>query len=762
MSNSDAPKPLPADPYDGVLLENDVLGARIWGPPNRPTITLGASDIWDRRWFAERQPLVTLAQIRELAAEDRLQEVAPSPNRTVYSLYHRYDFPCPKPGAQLILLTPFAGNATVLRDGRDAVLDIRGGGKSLTVRITVMIDRRLLVLDCAADGLRPGDLAVRVYRHADTILPGQPLDPTLGGERSAEDFEPLPPPSSFSLDGRAWGIVQQFPADPTFTDGFAFSVAAALADADAAVEQQDGATGLGTPLCAEQEGRLDHGIVKRYTPINDAAGAAATATLGAPPHTFSLFATVATSSDSDDPVTDADRTITTALELGSQRLRSENSAALGLARRARRAKAAVGTGTEIVASETVLPQLRVANGYYGDVPMCSVGPTKFCFQDAGLWHADFHLNEIRAEPLLTTGRFEDVASFADLIRTLLPQAEENAADVYDLPGAMYPLVHFPMRCRGIAHTNLTWEQDIGLNGLVAKPLWLYHRYTGDETFLRDVAYPVLRSCAVFCQAYLSEGDDGRLHLVPAVSPEHWGLTANFERNRDCTSALTLTRYLLLAAADAADVLGTQSDETAAWRSAANRLTAYPTYDTPDGPIWTDVLDAPPIEYNIPVPLTPVFWGDDVGLDSPRDVLEIAYRTLDRIDVWKPHRGYLDSCIRPRLGVYRPEASIGAENLLQSYQSIRLFPAIPDGVDASMENFRAEGGFIVSATRNPLGGVSDVEITSICGAECRVANPWPGRAIRVSVDGTSAASRPIDDSHIAFRTEVNRTYRLAAE
>ena len=74
-------------------------------------------------------------------------------------------------------------------------------------------------------------------------------------------------------------------------------------------------------------------------------------------------------------------------------------------------------------------------------------------------------------------------------------------------------------CRGIAHTNLTWEQDMGLNGLVTKPLWLYYRYTGDRDFLRDVAYPVLRECARFSAAYLSEEKDGRLHLVPTVSPE---------------------------------------------------------------------------------------------------------------------------------------------------------------------------------------------------------------------------------------------------
>ncbi|MFH1570666.1 MAG: hypothetical protein ABIL09_21930, partial [Gemmatimonadota bacterium] len=58
---------LPRDPQDAVTLENDVLGARLWGPPTQPTLSLGKSDLWDRRWLGERQPPVPLARIRELA-----------------------------------------------------------------------------------------------------------------------------------------------------------------------------------------------------------------------------------------------------------------------------------------------------------------------------------------------------------------------------------------------------------------------------------------------------------------------------------------------------------------------------------------------------------------------------------------------------------------------------------------------------------------------------------------------------------------------
>jgi len=751
--------PLPPDPHDGVLLENDVIGVRLFGPPDAPTLVVGASDIWDRRWFGERQRVVSLAQIRQLAMSDRLGEVARHPNDTVYDLYHLYDFPCPKPGAQVILRTPFAERSTIERDERGLRLVVEGSGKRLAVRVWVMLTRRLVVIESTPDRIEPGDLSVRVFRHRDTILPGEPVDPTIGGRSSPRDFEQLPPPRAVRV-ARIWGVAQRFLPEPTFPDGFEFAVAAMALGLDPLIEVREGERGLGTPLWAEQEGRLDHGVVKRYRPINEATGAAATASFRALTGDVAFLATVGTSHDGPDPVLAARRALEEAAAVGVAALRREQEEAFAHARRNHRAEATVGGSVCLAAPRIVMPRLRKPGGYYGDVPLCSVGPTKFCFQDSALWHADLHLNEVRAEQPLTLGRFEEVYSFADLIGTLLPQAQENAHDVYGLPGAMYPLVHFPLRCRGIAHTNLTWEQDIGLNGLVAKPLWLLYRFTGNRAFLEEVAYPVLRSCARFCRAYLTEGRDGCLHIIPTVSPEHWGLTARFERNRDCTSALTLTRYLFGAAAQAADVLGGDQAEAADWRRTAKQLAPYPTYESETGTIWTDVADAPPVEYNIPVPLSPVFWGDDVGFDSPPEVLDIARRTLDRINVWPPHRSYLDSCIRPRLGLYRYGATIGPENLLLSYQSVRIFPALPPDQEIVMENFAAEGGFRVSARRSAHGEVEDVRILSTLGGPCRLANPYAGRAAVVNRDdGGQVAAGAVGARHLTFATEPGVTYRI---
>jgi hypothetical protein len=763
-----------------LKLENDILGALLWGPATQPTLSLGRADIWDRRWFGDRQPLITMARIRELAMADRLSDIMRHANDSVYNVYHLYDFPCPKPGAQLILGTPFASSVCVRRlPGRTVEIVAEGEEKRLLSTVWVSLCRSLVLLSCRAEGLCPKDLWVRVYRHRDTILPGCPMDPTVGGKPSAPDFEPLPAPRSF-YEGRNFGIIQDFAPELTFPGGFSVAVLATVLDANWEIECRDNERGLGTPLWAEQEGRLDHGTVKRYTPINESPGAAATASLRQIPASFTVLAAIATTQDGPDPAAEASGMLDEARELGGDGLLEEHGQTLRQAERKPRASVRVtgraestriygvssteetkhDGGVEIKAAETVLPPLRRPGGLYGDVPLCSVGSTKFWFQDAGLWHNDFHLNEIRAEPMLTLGLFPELLPYCEMVHGLLPMAEENAREVYGLPGAMYPLVHFPIRCRGVTHTNPTWEQDMGLNGLVTKPLWLYYRYTGDEEFLRELAYPVLRSCARFCRSYVRPEDDGYLHIFPTVSPEHWGLTARFARNRDCLSALTLTRYLFRAAAQAARSLGVDGEEAADWAASAERLAPFPTFQTPDGPVWVDVAGAPPIEYNIPVPLSAVFWGDEVGLDSPPDLLETARRTLAQIRVWRPHSFYLDWCIRPRLGVWGPDSKLVPECFLLSYQSIRIFPSVPPEGEIVMEDFAAEGGFRVSAARTAEGTVENVRITSVLGHPCRLANPWPGRQVVCNDEkGDRVVSVGEVASHISFKTDPGERYRL---
>jgi hypothetical protein len=74
----------------------------------------------------------------------------------------------------------------------------------------------------------------------------------------------------------------------------------------------------------------------------------------------------------------------------------------------------------------------------------------------------------------------------------------------------------------------------------------------------------------------------------------------------------------------------------------------------------------------------------------------------------------------------------------------------------MENFAAEGGFRVSATRTGGNEVRNVKIHSNLGGPCRLANPWPGDGARVRGPDVDLESR---SSIITFETRPDETYEL---
>jgi len=162
-----------------------------------------------------------------------------------------------------------------------------------------------------------------------------------------------------------------------------------------------------------------------------------------------------------------------------------------------------------------------------------------------------------------------------------------------------------------------------------------------------------------------------------------------------------------------------------------------------------------------VPLTSVFWGDDIGLDSPPDQIELAKRTLERINVWQPHQGYLTT-VRRRLGLYKPEDGLGIDNVLQSHTGvIRVFPTVPDDFEGGFDNLGAQGAFVVSATRTKVG-VASVTVQSLAGNACRMANPWPGKEVKATcVETGEKVVVEGDGAYVVFSTEKGMTYTLGA-
>jgi len=179
---------------------NDDIGVILWGPDAAPTLSVGKSDVWDRRNPLPPDPVLTLNEIMERA---KAGDPTVINGASYYSAYNSHDFPCPKPVGQIILLMPFLGPdgiMTVNQNSREMRLTAARGEKKIEMRLFVSAIRNLIVIDGEAKGIEKGDFAIRLYRHRDTIVPGGELHPTIGGGRSPNDFEQLPMPRAGQAD----------------------------------------------------------------------------------------------------------------------------------------------------------------------------------------------------------------------------------------------------------------------------------------------------------------------------------------------------------------------------------------------------------------------------------------------------------------------------------------------------------------------------------------------------------------------------------
>ena len=178
---------------------------------------------------------------------------------------------------------------------------------------------------------------------------------------------------------------------------------------------------------------------------------------------------------------------------------------------------------------------------------------------------------------------------------------------------------------------------------LCRHLWDHYDYGRDETFLREVAWPLVRDATAFCLDWLVERPDGSLAVSPSTSPENHfvapdgkpaavsvSTTADVAMIRDL-----LDRALDLQAAvdragdgDGVDVTGSDNKE---WRErvtdALNRLPAERV--GADGRVaeWsTELTDAEPKHRHMSH-LFGVYPAERIGPDSTPDLAAAALQTL---------------------------------------------------------------------------------------------------------------------------------------
>ncbi|UQZ80852.1 Glycosyl hydrolase family 65 central catalytic domain protein [Paenibacillus konkukensis] len=178
-------------------------------------------------------------------------------------------------------------------------------------------------------------------------------------------------------------------------------------------------------------------------------------------------------------------------------------------------------------------------------------PTKW----GSMWYWDVNI-QAAFWPLYTANHLEIAEAFHEGLFTYADNAERMAKQFYGLDGLAGDYPH------ALYFSIWPW---------CAQLVWDYYRYSMDESFLREKAYPLFARIARFFEGYLQyDAGRDRYDVFPDISPEQGPLT----RNSTCT--LSSVKYLLHMAAEANERLGEAAEDRRRWKAIAERLAPYPT------------------------------------------------------------------------------------------------------------------------------------------------------------------------------------------
>lgn len=186
------------------------------------------------------------------------------------------------------------------------------------------------------------------------------------------------------------------------------------------------------------------------------------------------------------------------------------------------------------------------------------------------WSGDYHFNinvQMCYAPAYQGNRLEHLRPLFEMIWSWLPRLRDNARKFVGIDdGVMLPHA-VDDRCTVIGNF-WTGTMDHACTAWVAKMMFDYWRFGGDEAFLRDRAYPFMLGAMRVFEQMLERREDGSLSLPVSVSPEYRGSAMN-AWGRDASFQLAAIHGLAEALQTASRVLGIAPDPS--WQELREKL-----------------------------------------------------------------------------------------------------------------------------------------------------------------------------------------------
>lgn len=374
---------------------------------------------------------------------------------------------------------------------------------------------------------------------------------------------------------------------------------------------------------------------------------------------------------------------------------------------------------------------------------------------------------------------ECVEPLADWFYSIREVRKEETKAALDKPG-------FAMRVENGIFGGGSYRWSIGDASWIANNIWDHYRFTLDQDYLTNRAYPILRDLYDFWEDHLVEipapSGEGTVLVSPnGWSPEH-GPTedgVSFEQQ--------LAWDLLGNFAEAAEILGVDAEKRTKALDMRARLLGPQIGKWGQLQEWMVDRDDPENKHRHLSHLVAVHPGRQISPCTTPELAEAARISMNargdgatgwskawKINMWaRLHDGdraykLLGKMIRGNVydnllcahPPFQIDGNFGyaagvVEMLVQSQMEfIHLLPALPEAwADGRATGLRARGGFEVDLEWKERKLTSST-LRSHKGGECTLR---PDLAVNVTRGGKPVATTEIEGGHIVFPTDAGAEY-----